>query len=105
MSEGLHLSDPELAIVNAILTQLLPPGYRVFAFGSRASGLQLKPWSDLDLLIEGPEPLPTEIAGRLREAFDESPLPWKVDLVERSGIGGQFAAAADRTKRSLDPAG
>ena len=49
--------------------------------GSRASG-QAKPFSDLDLAIMGDEPLSLQVRGALRDDFDESDLPFTVDLVE-----------------------
>ena len=41
---------------------------------------------DLDLAIEGPAPVPSTTMGNLAEAFNESLLPWKVDLSLRHGI-------------------
>nr|WP_194303353.1 nucleotidyltransferase domain-containing protein [Acetobacter estunensis] len=53
----------------------------VRAFGSRVTG-KAKPFSDLDLAIMGDEPLPLETQARLEEAFSESDLPWKVDVLD-----------------------
>lgn len=78
---GLQVSPEEEAIVRAILQSHLPPGARAWVFGSRA-GRQCKPWSDLDLALEGPEPLGLDVLAALAEAFAESALPWKVDLVD-----------------------
>ncbi len=98
---GLAISTEELAIVRAILKQWLPPGYRTFVFGSRATGVRLKPWSDLDLVIEGPAPLSFEVTGLLREAFDESLLPWKVDVVDRCSVSEEFGRIVDVAKVAL----
>lgn len=96
----LALSTEELASVRAILATHLPTGFSASAFGSRVSG-GAKPWSDLDLLIEGPGPLPLAALARLTEAFDESDLPWKVDLVDRAGLDQAFAAIVDAQKIAL----
>ncbi len=50
-------------------------------------------------MIEGPTPLPA--LARLAEAFDESDLPWKVDLVDRTGLAPAFAAIVDAQKVAL----
>lgn len=93
--------DPEqLTEIKAILARYLPQGVSVGVFGSRARG-NPKPWSDLDLVLEGPEPLPFSLLGALTEAFDESALPWKVDVVDRNAVAPAFARIIDATRREL----
>ncbi len=75
----LTLEPRFLALVREILARHIP-GRAVWAFGSRASGVRVKPFSDLDLAIEGR--LTTEQSVGLVDDFDESILPIKVDLVE-----------------------
>lgn len=41
-----------------------------------------KTYSDLDLAIIGESPLSLETLANLTEAFSESDLPWKVDIVD-----------------------
>ena len=65
-------------------------------FGSRAGGTT-KPWSDLDLVIDAGAPLPLGTMAALREAFDEAPLRWKVDLVDRHMVSEDFGALIDQT--------
>ena len=100
MTSELSLSDEELAIVRQILSSHLPQGYRAFAFGSRAGG-RVKPWSDLDIEIEGPEPLPLAVEARLADEFDESLLPWKVDIVDRATVSQTFGDIIDQRKVRL----
>ncbi|MEL0211887.1 MAG: nucleotidyltransferase domain-containing protein [Novosphingobium sp.] len=95
MTARLHLSDQELAEVRTILRHWLPDGATVRVFGSRAGG-HPKPWSDLDLALLGPDELPLSLMAALREAFDESALPWKVDLVDCRSVSPEFAAIIDR---------
>lgn len=101
MSGSLHMTDGELQIVREVLSRCLPPGYRAYAFGSRATGMRLKPWSDLDLSIEGPARLSFEIEGLLRHAFDESLLAFKVDLVDRQAVSEEFGRIVDASKVPL----
>ena len=97
MNPELALGTDELAIVRSILVRILPDNIRVFAFGSRVSGSP-KPWSDLDLAIEGNSPLPLALLAELVEAFDESALPWKVDIVDKASVGEGFARIIDAAK-------
>jgi len=57
------------------------PEYTVWAFGSRVQG-RAKKYSDLDLAIMSEESLPLTKIADLKEAFDESDLVFKVDLVD-----------------------
>lgn len=77
-------------MVRDILARHLP-GLDVRAFGSRVEGTAGKT-SDLDLVLMTDRPLPLEVIGRLRDAFSESDLPFRVDLVDWSAIGEDFRA-------------
>jgi type I restriction enzyme S subunit len=57
--------------------------------GSRVTG-HAKPFSDLDLVVMGDEPLDLSRLGQLRDAFDESNLPFAVDIVEWASSSGAF---------------
>jgi len=75
----LDLTPRQLATVRAILHARLPRR-EVRAFGSRVSGLARR-YSDLDLMLMGEEEIPDLLRTELREDFDESDLPFRVDLV------------------------
>ncbi|RMF80665.1 MAG: nucleotidyltransferase domain-containing protein, partial [Nitrospirae bacterium] len=62
---------------------------------------QAKPYSDLDLAID--PPLPAAEMDALREAFRESPLPWKVDLVELAKVGAPFRRIIESTGVRIFP--
>ena len=74
----------------AILREHLP-GRRAWAFGSRATGNRVKPFSDLDLAIDEPA-LSLHESAMLEEALDESRLPFKIDIVELATISPEFRA-------------
>lgn len=80
MTGQIDITPKERAIVLQILNEIVPDR-EVRAFGSRVTG-KAKPFSDLDLAIMGDEPLPLETRARLEEAFSESELPWKVDVLD-----------------------
>ena len=86
--EGLQISDNEWQQVSTILHRHLPQ-YEVWAFGSRVKG-SAKAYSDLDLAIISSTPLPLTLLAEVAEAFSESDLPWKVDLVDWATTSERF---------------
>ncbi|MDH3998411.1 MAG: nucleotidyltransferase domain-containing protein [Desulfuromonadales bacterium] len=76
----MDLSPKQLAEVRRILIATIP-GCTVWAFGSRVNG-SAKQYSDLDLVVLAPQPLALDILADLNEQFDESDLPFKVDLLD-----------------------
>ena len=76
----LQVTPQQWQIIQRILQQFLP-GYAVWAFGSRVGG-PCKPYSDLDIAIVSAQPLPLQLLAEVAEAFSESDLPWKVDLID-----------------------
>lgn len=80
MRSKIDLRPEHLRLVQSIL-QAHVPGREVRAFGSRVSGTA-KPTSDLDLCIMGSEAMEAAMLERLIQAFSESSLPYKVDVVE-----------------------
>ena len=91
----LHVPLAQLEAVRHILASRLPVGVKIQVFGSRATGIRLKPHSDLDLLIVGPEKLPLLLLGDLREALSESDLPFSVDIVEAQYVEREFLAGLE----------
>lgn len=87
----LVITPAQWAIVRDILARHVS-GITVWAFGSRATGQQVKPYSDLDLALIGDGPMPLDTLASLREAFTESDLPWKVDIVDWATTGERFRA-------------
>jgi len=75
-------------IVLSILRRYIP-NMTVWAFGSRAGGKTQK-YSDLDLAVVGSEPIPHDIYDHLTEAFDDSELPIRVDLLDWNHVDDSF---------------
>lgn len=84
----LEVTPGELEIVLQILGQFVPDR-EVRAFGSRVGGTP-KTFSDLDLVIMGEASLPIAVRADLREAFIESTLPFRVDLVDWATTDRRF---------------
>lgn len=58
-------------------------------FGSRVDGSP-KPYSDLDLAFVAEKELNLAAIGRLKEAFEESDLPFRVDVLDWNSISEDF---------------
>lgn len=73
------------------------PQHEVWAFGSRVRGAA-KPYSDLDLAIITQEPLSVSVLGALQDAFAESDLPWRVDVVDWACTSDSFRRIIEQNK-------
>ncbi len=99
MSKKLDLNNEQLAEVKLILKKIIPDR-KVCAFGSRVNG-KARLYSDLDIAIYGDYPLSLDKFATLREAFDESNLPYKVDLVDYLTVSKAFQKIIDETKINI----
>ena len=95
----LDLTPSQKALVCAIVDTHLERE-RVRVFGSRAQCTS-KPFSDLDLLVLG-APLGDQVRGLLEEAFDESDLPFRVDIAEAATLSPEFRACIEPLAVSLN---
>lgn len=95
MKQPIDLRPDHAKIVHEIIARHLPAGVSVRVFGSRAKWTA-KPHSDLDLALKGKEPLPRSVLGDLAEAFSESDLPFRVDIVDWHNVAPSFQAVIDR---------
>lgn len=84
----LDLNEEHLIIVRSILAQHLPHA-RVWAFGSRVQGRSWK-FSDLDLAIDAGQVLDNRALGSLKDDFQESRLPIKVDVLDLHSVTPEF---------------
>jgi uncharacterized protein len=78
-----------------ILRTHLPRGAKAWVFGSRATG-RARRYSDLDLAIDAGRRLSLDELAELSEAFSDSDLPYRVDLVDWHDID-------DRWRRMIAP--
>lgn len=84
----IDLSPQQKRIIEQILDQFVP-GKKVMVLGSRATD-QAKPYSDLDIAIMGDEPLSLKEMALLKEAFAESDLPFRVDVIQWCKTSEEF---------------
>ncbi len=92
----IDLRPDHLSLVRDIL-RAGAPGCEVWVFGSRAQG-KAKPMSDLDLAIVCPQKTDPMLIENLRDAFDDSPLPIKVDLVDWARTDEAFRRIIEEQK-------
>ena len=84
----IDVSAKDLKVVLRIL-QAHAPECEVWAFGSRVAKTAKK-FSDLDLVLMTPRPLEAMRFIELKEAFSESDLPFRVDVLDWSGVNEKF---------------
>lgn len=101
MTGKIDISPEQLAIVQGILKDHLPKGTLAWAFGSRVTWTA-KPFSDLDIALEGTAPLAPEVLIDLEEAFEASDLPWKVDVIDLHAVSPEFRAIVERQRVPAD---
>ena len=89
--------DPKyLAIVDDVLHSHVPD-LEVWAFGSRVTG-NAKKTSDLDIAIISDEPIDLVLLSNIRDAFSESNLPFKVDVVDFVSVSPGFQRLIEKEK-------
>ncbi len=72
-----------------VLRYLRGHAARVYLFGSHAKGAPRRS-SDVDVAIEPKATLPSGLLAELREALEESTVPWRVEVVDLSETDAAF---------------
>jgi len=84
----LNLKPFQVEIIKNILKKNIPE-LTVWAFGSRVNNTA-KPHSDLDLVVLGNTPIEEKIMFGLKDDFEESDLPIRVDVLDWNTISDSF---------------
>ncbi len=90
----IDVAPQQLETVNRILAEHVPE-CEVRAFGSRATWTA-KDYSDLDLAVVGERALDSDTLRRLREAFEESDLPFRVDVLDWHATSAAFQTVIEK---------
>ena len=103
MTSPVDIRPDHLEIAQDILREHLPGDVKVWVFGSRANWTT-KDSSDLDLALEGESKLSHRVLGALKDAFEDSALPYTVDVVDLNRVGDSFRqiVKSQRTPLPLD---
>ena len=86
-------SSEEFEIIIKILNAHIKKG-KVYAFGSRYKNNNRK-FSDFDIAIDTGEKLSFEFLNLLKDAFEESDLPYRVDIIDYNNISDKFKKIVD----------
>ena len=90
------LDEKTTAIVKKILFQFLDPQKdKAFIFGSWAVGNARK-FSDIDIGIQSSRQIPNGMLSDLEEAFEESNLPYIVEVVDFNTVSEKFKTIASQ---------
>ena len=87
MLSGLDIEEKDLFYIKSILNKFLP-NVKCWAYGSRVTG-KSKQYSDLDLVLFIDKNQENKII-ELKEIFDESNLPFRVDILNWNSIPDSF---------------
>lgn len=90
----IDVSPFQMETVTGILRRHVPD-CEVRAFGSRATWTA-KDYSDLDLAVVGKEKLSSKILFALKEDFQESNLPFRVDVLDWNSISKEFRKVIEK---------
>ncbi|MFH1542801.1 MAG: nucleotidyltransferase domain-containing protein [bacterium] len=84
----INVEERHLKEIKTLLKQYVP-GAEVRVFGSRLNET-VKTYADLDLALVGKKKIPGKIMAQLKEAFEESTIPFRVDLLDWQTISDSF---------------
>ena len=106
MTEPVHIDLPpdHRWLVLHILRAHLPQSTKAWVFGSRATG-RARRYSDLDLAIDAGRRLTLDETARLSEAFSDSDLPYRLDLVDWHDIDDRWRQLIAAERVALTEAG
>ena len=74
--------------------------YRVFLFGSRATGAARR-GSDYDIGIEGPAPLKTSVLSDIEEEIENLPTLATIEIVDFANVSPSFRQVATMKTRDI----
>jgi type I restriction enzyme S subunit len=95
-------ADHRQLVLN-ILRARLPTSTKAWVFGSRATG-RARRYSDLDLAIDAGRPITLDEIAALAEAFSDSDLPYRVDLVDWHDIDDRWRRTIRAERMALTEA-
>lgn len=87
-------------ITSIVGRRLDPARYRVFFFGSRVAGGGSER-SDIDVGIEGPEPIPFETMAQIRDEIEEIPTLYTIEVVDFKRVSDAFRTVALQRTESV----
>ena len=96
----IDLSPAHTTIIKQIIKKEIP-NCKVIIFGSRVTGTA-KPYSDIDMAVISKDGLDKNKLWELREAFEESNLPFCVDVLDWHRLSKGFQDSIKNKCRRID---
>ena len=100
MTSPIDIRPDHLEIVQGILREHLPVDVKVWVFGSRTNWTT-KDSSDLDIALDGENKLSHKVLGALKDAFEDSTLPYTVDVVDLHAVSPDFKKIVEEQRVAL----
>lgn len=92
--------DPaHLKVVRKIIEETAPE-CETRAFGSRVDG-NPKKYSDLDIVLVGSQKIDPRRLRKIKEAFAESDIPFRVDILDWNALSPQFQSAIAKSLEKI----
>ena len=93
----INIDQQSLASITALLKQHLSKDVQVYAFGSRVKNTSRKN-SDLDLVLVSDTALAPAVLFSLKEAFEASDIPFRIDLSDWRLLSESFKPFIEKEK-------
>jgi len=97
MKLDIDITPEQYRIVKDIINRFLPNTCKVWVFGSRAKDTA-QDYSDLDLALDAGKEVDYDTIRQLKLAFEESRLPYTVDVVDLHSVEPYFKEIIDSQK-------
>ena len=81
--------------ITSTIHQYLPDTTKIYLFGSCAMGTN-KPNSDIDILLDTGNPIDLTIISKINNDFEESDLPYRIDLVDSALTSSNFKKVTEK---------
>lgn len=72
-----------------VLNKSINNNAKYYIYGSRAKG-SYKQYSDIDIAIDNETEIPANVIAKISADFENSTLPWKVDVIDLNSIDENF---------------
>ncbi len=97
LTSTIDISPDHLQIVCNILYKHLPADIQIWIFGSRVKSMAYR-GSDIDIAVEGTGRIDHNTMTDLSIDFEDSDLPYTVDIVDLKSISAKFREIIDAQK-------
>ncbi len=94
-----NIAEKEINIIKGIILKYIPDA-EVRIFGSRVKGTNSES-SDIDIAIISKDKINFSTLGKIKIDFEESELPYRVDIIDYNSIDENFKKIIDSNSITL----